>query len=231
MCCPPDTHQQEPEQSGPREFVRGPGFQGRDPHDCVPAPVFSPCCFLFPFQFPSLKPLAPCAGAGPWVAIKHTGSFSIAECEEPLMCPGAATLHPPAFQRQVPGHCVHILSLFVHLLGGPAPQPPCHSRSRPDPQIKAARLMGQSCYQSRGKRHRLRCSCQDRELSRVKPAGVKAPGQQPSPRDRHRPRLLPRGTGAVGRSGISAMHAKGCPCAAALPLGCIWGGPASCQKR
>lgn len=194
MCCTPDTDQQEPEQSGPREFMRGPRFRGRDPHDCAPAPVFSPRCFLFPFQSPSFQLLALCAEASPWVqrACKHTahqthtGFLGSAERDGTLMCPRAATLRPPAFQRQVLGHCVHILSLFVHLLGGPAPQPPC--RSRLDPQIKAARLPGQSCcYQSRGKRHRPRCSCQDRGSSAVPTPQGRRLQVNKSPTDAHRP--------------------------------------------
>lgn len=124
VCCTPDTDQQEPEQLGPREFMGSPHSRGRDPHDCVPAPVFSPRCSLFSFHFPPLKPSTPCAGAGPWVAIKHTGFFGSAERHGPLMCPRAATLRPSAFQRPVLGYCVHILSLFVHLPEGPSPAAP-----------------------------------------------------------------------------------------------------------
>lgn len=101
---------------------RGPCFRGSDPHDCVPVPVFSPLCLLFPFHFPSLNLGPLCRGQSVGSHRTH-GLFQ--QCRaRPLMCPRVATLHPPAFQRPVLGYCVHILSLFVHLLEGPSPADP-----------------------------------------------------------------------------------------------------------
>lgn len=145
-----------------------------------------------------------------------------------MMCPRVATLRPPAFQRPVLGYCVHILSLFLHLLEGPAPQPPCHSRSRPDPQIKAG-PHGAGLLSEQGHKAPPRCSCQDRQSS----ARPTLQGQRlqvnNSPTELHRPWLQPGHSGSWQRW-YQRPAAKGCPGTAALPLSCPWGGPAACQQ-
>lgn len=88
------------------------------------------------------------------------------------MRPRAATLRPPAFQRPVLGYCVHILSLFVHLLQGPIPAAPLPRPSRPDPDKSGAGPLS-------GHGHAAPSELQIAELGR---AGTKAPGQQRPPR-------------------------------------------------
>lgn len=120
VCGTPETDQQEPEQLNSDQ---GNSWEAHileeETHTTVsqllcslPAALFS----LSTSPHSNPRPLVP----GP----VHTGFFGSAERHGPLMCPRAATLRPPAFQRPVLGYCVHILSLFVHLPEGPSPAAP-----------------------------------------------------------------------------------------------------------
>lgn len=130
------------------------------PSSCALSPLLS-----FPFPLPLTQTLGHSCRGLSMGSHQTPGLFQQSRERAPLMWPRAATLPPPAFQRPLLGYCVHILSLFIHSLEGPRPAAPCPSHSRPDPQIKAPGLTGQSCYQSRHKQHHPRCSCQDKGSS------------------------------------------------------------------
>lgn len=124
------------------------------PSSCVLSPLLS---FLFPL--PPTQTLGPlCRGRSMGSHQTH-GLFRQCRETRTFDAPQGGHAASPCFSKAGPWLLCSHPELVCTLAGGP--QPPCRSRSRPDPQIKAAGLTGQSRYQSRDKRHRPRCSCQD----------------------------------------------------------------------